>query len=356
VGALVITERTCSNPRVRLARTASALAILATCAFIVGGCHKLAHPELPDPDVDPGLGNFVLMTFTTRAPEGILGHALEAGAHPGGNLDPQRKPIAGTPKEVPTAQHLRIVMRVEDQLSVAAKYGPVKAGAQASRATHVAYDVELTGYLEYFPEQLKYDPACGCCVGGGLSDACGAFYVTRLFRGTGATQLLTEVTGSGAVDAADVLHASGGRAFRSLSESTFQDAYFAYEFAHLDALCQKLDPEQEMPPLEVDAQKNCFLTTYSSHGQRLQVSWALPDKELCTLVLKKACAEQVEAVRCEGRFRKASPSAGVPPTTGRASPAPASPATSESEVMEVISLEAPASVPSAPAAASPVVP
>jgi hypothetical protein len=43
---------------------------------ILAACSHTLPAFLPDPDVDPGLGNVVLMTWTTRSAEGLLGHAL----------------------------------------------------------------------------------------------------------------------------------------------------------------------------------------------------------------------------------------------------------------------------------------
>jgi hypothetical protein len=276
----------------------------ASVALLVTACQPSRKPDLPDPDVDLGLGSVVLLTFATRAAEGILGHALKSGTVAGAGLDPHRKPISGQPREVQTSQHLRLVVRVVEDVGLGGGYGPAHAHVAASRATHIAYDVKLTSYLEYTPTELRYDPHSGCCVGGTRSEACGPLYVTRLFRGSGSTQLLTEVDGRASVQAGDILEASGGRSFRKLSESSFEDAYFGYEFEDLDPLCAGLNPEQEMPMLEVPAEKNCYLTRYTNQGKREQLSWTLPDLELCTVVVEKACKDARGAVRCEARFRK----------------------------------------------------
>ena len=264
------------------------------------GCAASRPPELPDPDVDLGLGDIVLLTFTTRASEGLLGHAADVVPAPG--VDPLRRAIRGQPHVVGNDQHLRVVIRVADRGELGAGYGPVAGSVQAAHATHIAYDVRLTGYLEYAPADLLYDAESGCCLGGGVSESCGGFYVSRLFRGTGSTQLLSEATAEASVEAGEIVHASGGKSFRRLSESSFIDSYFAYEVSPLAPLCERLPPESEFADMKVESARNCFLTRFDAAGQRTRDAWSLPDRELCAEVAARRCSEAGPALRCEATY------------------------------------------------------
>jgi hypothetical protein len=274
--------------------TASALGLLA-------GCAASRPPELPDPDVDLGLGDIVLLTFTTRASEGLLGHVADTVPAPG--VDPHRRAIRGAPREVGNDQHLRLVARVSEQGQASAGYGPIGGGVQATRATHIAYDVRVTGYLEYTPAELLYDAESGCCLGGGVAESCGGAYVSRLFRGTGSTQLLSEVTAEVGVRAGEILRASGGKSFRRLAESSFVDSYFAYELSSLETLCDRLPPDAEFAEMKVEGARNCFLTRFDDSGQRTREAWSLPDAALCAEVASRSCSDaQGAALRCEAQY------------------------------------------------------
>lgn len=285
--------------------TASALASLAA------GCTASRPPELPDPDVDLGLGNIVVLTFTTRASEGLLGHVADTVPEPG--VDPHRRAIRGAPREVPNDQHLRLVVRIAEEGEASAGYGPIGGSAQTTQATHIAYDVRVTGYLEYTPAELLYDAESGCCLGGAVSESCGSAYVSRLFRGTGSTQLLSEVTMEAGVRAGEILRASGGKSFRRLAESSFVDSYFAYELSSLETLCDRLPPDAEFAEMKVEGARNCFLTRFDANGQRTRQAWTLPDADLCAQVASRSCSDREGgALRCEAHYVAQKPDSSEP--------------------------------------------
>lgn len=259
--------------------------LLVGCAGLLWGCAGAkAAPELAAVDADLGLGDVVMMTWTTREAAGLLGHALSAGAL---GVDPHRRAMSGAEHFVPTDQTISIVVSRDHTASLGAKYGPVGGEAAGAATTHIAYEVRITGYLELGPADLRYRAESGCCAGGGLSGSCGDYYVMRMMRGSGKAEYLQKLEGSVSVTAADVVHASGGTAFRKLSTSHFEDTYFAYELAPLDGVCALLTPEEEMVPMKVAAPDNCFLTAYQENGTRVAEGWHLPDARLCWTVAER---------------------------------------------------------------------
>lgn len=141
------------------------------------------------------------------------------------------------------------------QLDLTAEGGvpTVSAHASLSRATHVAYDVRVSGYLELFPDEAKYAPASSCCQGGMVAETCGTSYVTRLIRGSGTVQHLQKLDASAGVEAGELVRARGGTSYRRLNETSFVDAYFAYQLELLASLCSRLSPDDEMETLAVQA-------------------------------------------------------------------------------------------------------
>lgn len=251
-------------------------------SLLLAACGGAKTPaDLAAADADLGLGDVVMMTWTTREAAGLLGHALSAE---GLSIDPHRRAMIGAERFVPTDQTLSIVVSRDYTASVGAKYGPVGGKAEGASTTHVAYEVRITGYLELGPTDLKYRPESACCAGGTLSGSCGDYYVMRLIRGSGKAEYLQKLKGSASASAMDVVHASGGAAFRKLSTSHFEDTYFAYELAPLDGVCALLTPEEEMAPMQVAAKDNCYFTAYRESGERVTEAWHLPDARLCWTV------------------------------------------------------------------------
>jgi hypothetical protein len=265
----------------------------------VSGCTAPATPVLPDPDTDLGLGEVVLLAWTTRSPEGLLGHAMEPGTT---RVDPHRKAVSGEPHWVETSQKMRIVVSHRVKAEVAAGQGPVGASAGVGRATHVAYDVHLTRYLELPPESLRYAAASGCCLEGHPTDACGERYVVRLMWGSGSVEYLQQIDANAEVSAAEIVHARGGTAYRRLNEMSFEDAFFAYEAAPLEGLCAKVAPEDEVAPLAVAAPPNCRVHAYREDGTREAKAWRVPDEALCRKIADRTCRDLRDVVACQVTF------------------------------------------------------
>src|SRR5690606_11808136 len=181
-------------------------------------------------------------------------------------------------------------------------YGVVGAKVTGARATHIAYRVRVTGYLELVPGHFKYNSESGCCLGGEVAAGCGAYYVMRLMRGTGTAEYLQELSASAQVSAAEVVRAQGGETFRRLSSSKFTDTFIAYEVAPLAGMCAPLPPDAELAPLSAAASDNCYLTLYFEDGHRTSASWHLPTEALCQKVSEKHCQKSEGVLDCQVRY------------------------------------------------------
>ena len=92
------------------------------------------------------------------------------------------------------------------------------ASASLGQATHVAYDVHLTRYLELPPASLHYSALSGCCFDGAPTASCGEWYVVRMMWGSGRVQFLQQVTAEARIAASNLLRAQGGTTYRRLNE------------------------------------------------------------------------------------------------------------------------------------------
>lgn len=250
--------------------------------------------------MDMGLGDVVMLTWTTRAPEGLLGHALEPGAVI--RVDPHRRVVEGKERWVPNDQTLTVVVSAEETASLGAGYGPLGAKAGLGHATHVAYEVRITGYLELPPDSLTYAKTSACCLGGETSASCGEWYVVRLMRGTGKAQYLQQVSAEAGITAVELVHAKGGTAYRRLNEMSFKDAYFAYEVVPMSSLCRRVAPEEEVEALAVRAPDNCWAQAIRGDGTRQAHAWYMPSSALCRQVAQRHCNESEGAVGCHASY------------------------------------------------------
>jgi hypothetical protein len=178
----------------------------------------------------------------------------------------------------------------------------MKVNANVNRATHVAYDVQVTGYLELMPEDAKYLPGCGCCQGGAVSASCGDSYITRLIRGTGTVQHLQKLEASAGVEASELVRAHGGTTYRRLNQTRFVDAFFAYQLEPLASLCGRLSPEQELETLAVSAPNNCWVQAHLDDGSRQARAWHVPDAALCQKLAQHHCKSQEHLAACSASF------------------------------------------------------
>lgn len=284
-----------SDDGMRLHRGLAWLTLLASSA----SCAPSVPATLPDPNADVGLGDVAMLVWTTRSPIGLLGYARHEST---GKIDANRKVVDGTPRFTPTQQRLVIVSA--QTLAVGAGVGVqgVMASADVNRATHVAYDVQISGYLELAPEDAKYLASCGCCQGGGVADNCGDSYVTRLIRGSGTMQHLHKLEAKAGVEASELVRAHGGTTYRRLNETRFVDAFFAYQLEPLATLCSHLSPEQELETLAVSAPPNCWVQAHLEDGNRQARAWHVPDAPLCQKLAEHHCGKQEHLAACSASF------------------------------------------------------
>ncbi|MBN1608141.1 MAG: hypothetical protein JW940_16025 [Polyangiaceae bacterium] len=269
--------------------------LLSVSVATLAGCSPGLPAMLPDPDIDPGLGDVVLMTWTTRSAEGLLGYALDPELV---QVDAVRRVATGAPRWVPTHQRLSFVVAAAGNAQAAAGLHGLSAQAGAHRVTHVAYDVLVSGYLELPGDSLRYDPRSHCCLGGEAMAECAHGYVGRLMWGTGRAQYLVKVETSAEVSAAELVRARGGTRFRRVNETRFQDTFFAYEVAPTRALCRLVAPTEELEPITVKAPSNCWVQAFSADGSRQAYAFSLPDPELCRKVAAHHCSLVEQRIDC----------------------------------------------------------
>lgn len=262
-------------------------------------CAPSVQPTLPDPNADVGLGEVALLVWTTRSPSGLLGHPRDAAT---GKIDANRRVVNGKPQLTPTEQHLVVVSAQTLDAGAEAGVSGMKANAAVNRATHVAYDVQITGYLELLPEDTKYLPSSGCCQGGGVSETCGESYITRLIRGTGTVQHLQQLSATGGVEASELVRAHGGTSYRRLNEMRFVDAFFAYQLEPMATLCSHLSPEDEIETMAVSAPNNCWVQAHLEDGKREARAWHVPDAALCKKLAQHHCKAQPRVAACTASF------------------------------------------------------
>jgi hypothetical protein len=265
----------------------------------MSGCAPSVPATLPDPNADVGLGEVGLLVWTTRSANGLLGHA---SAPESSKVDPNRKVVDGTAHFTPTEQHLKVVSAQTFDAGAGVGTAGIAATANVSHATHVAYDVEVTGYLEIFPEDAKYLPSSSCCQAGVVSEMCGDRYVTRLIRGSGSVQHLQQLAATAGVEASELVRAHGGTTYRRLNETRFVDAFFAYQLEPLASLCSRLSPEQEQETLAVSAPSNCWVQAHLEDGKRESRAWHVPDAALCTKLAQHHCKQQAHLAACTASF------------------------------------------------------
>lgn len=270
-------------------------------AWLLGACASVPGSSLPDPDLDPGLGDVVLMKWTTRSSEGLLGCALDRDPDHT-EVDRIRRLVVGTPRWVPTDQRLTFVVSAESGASASVGQGALSAGAGASRATHVAYDVQVAGYLELAPDTVKYEAKSNCCQAGRPIDACADGYVGRLIWGSGRAQYLVRVEANVQVAAADLVRASGGTRFRRVNQMRFRDTFFAYEVVPTAAVCRYVSPADELEPMTVTAPNTCWVQVFGTDGTRHSGSFKLPDAELCRKTARHFCDRVEGHLDCQATF------------------------------------------------------
>jgi hypothetical protein len=213
-------------------------------------------------------------------------------------VDPHRRVVDGTAHWVGTSQKMRFMFTRER--TVQGKVDAVTAGASAgaSQATHIAYDVHLTRYLELPPDSLRYSAASSCCLEGQVTSSCGEWYVIRMMWGTGRVQYLQQVSANASISAGQLLRAEGGTAYRRLNEIAFDDAFFAYEAVPLADLCASVQPEDELSAMYVRAPRNCWVMAQRNDGTHATMTWHLGNEQGCRDVASSYCAKQSGILSC----------------------------------------------------------
>ncbi len=278
---------------------ATAHLLTAVLLLPVVGCSAMLPPVLPEPDVDLGLGDVVLLTWTTRSPEGILGHAMTPEAI---GVDPHRRVVDGKARWVETSQKMRFMFTRQRSVQGKVEAGVMGATASVGQATHIAYDVHLTRYLELPPDVLHYSAASGCCFDGQVTSSCGQWYVIRMMWGSGRVQYLQQVDANASVSASDLLRAQGGTTYRRLNETSFDQSFFAYEAVPLADFCASVQPEEELPTLSVRAPKNCWALAQRSDGTSAAGAWHLSDERSCREVVRNLCSSTNDLMSCHMTF------------------------------------------------------
>ncbi len=314
-----------ANWSVPIARVLFVTATLsATCTC--GGPQK---PALAIPDDNGGpLSNVILLPLTTRATDGLLGHAWDVETD---LADPLRLVLNGTVVVTSTEQHVMFFRDTSTRAELDATVGIANAGVWASRVTHVLYDVQITSLATLATGTQRYNADSGCCLQGNPTESCASGYVYRLMRGSGTIRLLQHVEGEAALNFKEVVMARGGGKYRVVDESTFNDAYFGLELSPLQSVCRTLTPEQEIAPLKLLASPNCTINRFSGLGEKETLARQLPSEELCFSVARHYCSELAGVMACRVRFGTAdevdlanpvtTPAAAEPAPQKEASPA-----------------------------------
>lgn len=213
-------------------------------------------------------------------------------------VDPHRRVVDGSPRWVETSQKMRFLFTRQRAIQGKVGTGAVGASAGIAQATHVAYDVHLTRYLELLPDSLRYATASGCCFGGEASVSCGNWYVIRMMWGSGRVQYLQQVSAEAGLSAGELLRAQGGTTYRRLNEMAFDQAFFAYEAVPLEDLCSTVHPEDELSTLTVRAPKNCWALAQRRDGTSAAGAWHLTDEKSCQEVARKHCGATQDVMSC----------------------------------------------------------
>ena len=286
-----------------LARFRVKLACCICVAAAFSATFSCAGPQkapLPIPDDNGGpLSNVILLPLTTRATDGLLGHAWDVETD---LADPLRLVLNGAVTVTSTDQHVMFFRDTAARAELDATIGIANAGVWASRVTHVLYDVQITSLATLATGTQRYNAESGCCLQGNPTESCTSGYVYRLMRGSGTIRLLQRIEGEISANFKEVLMARGGAKYRVVDESTFSDAYFGLELSPLQSVCRTLTPEQELAPLKLLASPNCTINRFGALGEKESLARQLPSEELCLNVAKRYCSELAGAIACRTRF------------------------------------------------------
>ena len=251
---------------------------------------RIAHGPLQD---------VILLPLTSRSSEGLLGHVLRAD---GVTPDRSRTIFRGAPRMSETVQKVTVVRELSSEARIAAEYGPISAELTQGAVTHLAYVVEVTGYAEVDP-QGQYVAESDCCFNGETDPSCAPGFVLRLVRGTGVVKYLQKTEGSTELGATEYFKTKLGERYLVVDESSFEDAFFAFEPGDMQRLCSTLPDEASFAALTVAPKPNCSVMAYDARGGNHHLGRFLPDEQTCRVIAKTFCEEQQPVTaRCVGSY------------------------------------------------------
>jgi hypothetical protein len=266
-----------------------------------------------------------------------------------------RRVVEGPTERDATRQHVEVLMSMDFVANVGAEAQGIGAGVSGQHQTDVAYSVDITGYesLAARPDGYRADSAC--CVNGVVTSVCEWGYVGRVLRGSGKLRYLRRLQGEASANLGPVLKAGGGARYELVDETTFEDAFFAFVPEPLDALCERLEPGQEMMAFKVAPPDNCKVRVYRADGagSKPALTAYLPTAEACFSAATSICgSEPGKVVSCPATFHATDGTiASHDFATGERSPA-AAPVTAPPAATPAAAA-VPASPASAPSAAPP---
>lgn len=258
--------------------------------------------ELPSAGEGGALHGAILLPLTVRSTSGLLGHVWSPATR---RVDPLRRVVEGPAERDATRQHVDVMMSMDLVANVGVEHQGVGAGVSGQHRTDVAYSVDITGYETLTPRPSGYRPDSACCVNGVVTSTCEWGYVGRVLRGSGKLRYLRRLQGDASASLGPVLRAGGGARYELVDETTFEDAFFAFVPEPLDALCERLEPEQEMTAVTVAAPDNCRCRVYRADqpGSKAALNGYYPSAEACFSAAASVCqSEPGKVVSCPATF------------------------------------------------------
>jgi hypothetical protein len=284
--------------------TLSSMRSAALLASISIGCSPgLPAQDLPSAGEGGALHGAVLLPLTVRSTGGLLGHVWSPATR---RIDTMRRAVEGPTERDATRQHVEVLMSMDFVANIGVATQGIGAGVSGQHKTDVAYSVDITGYETLAARPAGYRPDSACCVSGVVTSVCEWGYVGRVLRGSGKLRYLRRLQGEASANLGPVLTAGGGARYELVDETTFEDAFFAFVPEPLDALCESLEPGQEMMAFKVAAPDNCKVRVYRADGagSKPALTAYLPTAEACFAAALSVCqGESGKVVSCPATFQ-----------------------------------------------------
>jgi hypothetical protein len=276
---------------------------LALLAGVSVGCAPgLPSQELPSAGEGGALHGAVLLPLTVRSTSGLLGHVWSPATR---RVDTMRRVVEGPTERDATRQHVEVLMSMDFVANVGVETQGIGAGVSGQHKTDVAYSVDITGYETLAARPDGYRAESACCVNGVVTSVCEWGYVGRVLRGSGKLRYLRRLQGDVSANLGPVLKAGGGARYELVDETTFEDAFFAFVPEPLDALCERLEPGQEMMAFKVAPPDNCKVRVYRADGagSKPALTAYLPTPDACFSAAMSVCGSQPgKVISCPATF------------------------------------------------------